>query len=308
MKCLCNYIFYPKYPQLINCKRSRKLVSGFRINGNAIMGGQKLVYPGVYNHENIVLKIIEPKIIKAADETAKVQFDNAVSRIEREVKILDECASRHIVKLGSIPLSRVKFGKDRHLIAFSEEQIDGSSLFDIIATGPIDSLSIIDLGIQMCGAIGSLWDKKFLHRDVKPSNIMRRNNNGDFVLLDMGYAFDYSQSSLSGGLVFGTVDYVAPERLDLSKPHKTFDFRSDYFSLGIILYEAMTGIHPFRRQGAAQDEIIANIVTTIPKYPHEIQASITPRLSEITLKLLEKKPHLRFRNSRLLTEALASCR
>src|SRR5580698_2839972 len=97
-------------PPQLTANEVESLFPGFKINGSAILGGQKLVYPGIYSGENIVLKIIEPKIIKPAEESAKVQFDIAASRIEREVKILEECASRHIVKLGSIPLSIVKFG------------------------------------------------------------------------------------------------------------------------------------------------------------------------------------------------------
>jgi len=166
----------------------------------------------------------------------------------------------------------------------------------------LDVSSTLDLGIQIGDAIESLWKIGKVHRDIKPGNIMRRAS-GDFVLLDAGLAFDIVGDSISIGMIVGTFIYFSPEQFDYSS-RRALDFRSDLFSLGVTMYQACTGEHPFYRPGMGESRVFSGILTHQPPPPSSINADVPPELDEIILKAMGKSPHLRFRKMEQFASAL----
>jgi serine/threonine-protein kinase len=143
-----------------------------------------------------------------------------------------------------------------------------------------------------------------IHRDVNPGNIMKRRVSGDFVLLDMGCLFDLAGASLSMAPV-GTPLYFSPEQLDFANRRRVLDFRSDLFSLGIVLYEMATAKHPFLTRGVTSAvDLVSSILNSTPVEPKQVRKAVPQELSQIIMRLLSKQPALRYRKTSLLIEAL----
>lgn len=145
-----------------------------------------------------------------------------------------------------------------------------------------------------------------VHRDVKPRNIMRRNS-GDYVLLDTGLAFDLSDESLTAAfMTVGTPIYMSPEQL--KNVRRGIDFRSDLFLLGIVMYEVITGKHPFFQRGINSMQLVANIISNQVEPPSTIRSDIPNSLNTIIMRLLAKEPHLRFKTCDSLINKLQQAR
>jgi serine/threonine protein kinase len=135
---------------------------------------------------------------------------------------------------------------------------------------------------------------------------MLRYDTTGFVLLDMGIVFDLGDISLTPTpYIMGTVGYHSPEQL-FYEGRRSLDFRSDLFSLGVVLYEASTGINPFTCNCANKEQIISNTLRLNPQRPSLIRDEIPDSLNEIILRMLSKQPHLRYNSCDELMNRLRS--
>jgi serine/threonine protein kinase len=193
-------------------------------------GGQKLVFSATHATEGeVVLKIVQPT--------------QSLEDVEREVLAVQRVQSPRVPAIlghGSVasPLGQAYW--------IREQRIRGETLAQILQRGPLPPREVIKLGTQMLEALVRAEAVRIVHRDVKPDNIMR-DPSGDFWLLDFGLARHLTLASLTAtGLPFGklTWGYSPPEQCRNNK--REIDARSDLFALGITLYEAGTGINPFR--------------------------------------------------------------
>jgi eukaryotic-like serine/threonine-protein kinase len=300
--------------------------------GTAMRGGQKQVFPCDLNGTRYVLKFLLIGDAPIASAAAPLQpnppgavatnavatasagttdpadsddedfLDEVTSRAMRELAIMREAQSNYLVRPGPIPLTEVTHGGKR-LLYFAEEFIEGVDLTSLIRNRTINVSDVYSLGLHITEAIKVLWSFAKVHRDIKPANIMRRND-GSFVLLDFGLALDLTDESLTkSGLVVGTLPYFSPEQLDFALKRQ-LDFRSDLFSLGIVMYEAATGVHPFWQPGMSQSGLIGNITSLAPPAPDSLINQFPKVLSDIIMRLLNKQPHMRFRNCDLLIRDL----
>ena len=285
------------------------IVRGVTHVGEPKRGGQKLVFPCVMAGRRYVLKFMlaAPSGPHDAEEDeASSPFDAVAARARREVATMGECDSPHVVKLGPIPLTVCEH-RGQSLIYFSEEFIDGQDLRAMLREHPrLPVADLVRLACHTNEAIRVLWGFSKIHRDIKPGNIMNRSTTGEFVLLDMGLAFDLEDESFTGtGLVPGTPRYFSPEQMDFARKRQ-MDFRSDLFSLGIVLYEAACGRHPFRTHDVQTTyQFMANILAHVPPRPVQLRPEIPEQLSDVIMRLLAKHPHLRYRSCERLHAALA---
>ena len=260
--------------------------------------GQKLVFSGMISGGKYALKFMKPNPQLTGDGSITERLDDVTIRAQREVETMGQCETPYLVKMGPIGLETEEFDGEP-IIYFSEEFIEGENLKQYLqSNGQLSSSDLIKLGFQMSEAIDSLWQHKKIHRDIKPGNIMRRYSNGDFVLLDMGLVFDLEGESitLNGGLV-GTPIYYSPEQMDSANRRQIMDFRSDLFSLGIVIYEMATGNHPFIDPMTENSfDVLRNIANMNPTPPIELRPDMKPQLSDIILRLLAKRPALRYRS------------
>lgn len=211
--------------------------------GQPAKGGQRAVYPISMRGRRFALMVMsltrsgtpEP----GAEDASFGEGEEVVSRARREFAILENCDIPQFVKTGPIRPTQCDIGGTR-VVCFAEEWIDGMNVDQMLArTGPFAIRELVGLGKDVASAVKKLWSLSIVHRDIKPKNIMKRVD-GTYVLLDMGFALDLSDKSLTAsGFIPGTLAYFSPEQIDLSRKRQ-MDFRSDLFSLGIVLYQAAT--------------------------------------------------------------------
>jgi len=192
------------------------------------------------------------------------------------------------------------------------EFIDGLDL-KIITTrdGAFPEQRAIPVFIQICEVLNDAHEKGIIHRDLKSENIMLsdRGKRKDFVkVLDFGIAklMNVGGRTTGGtitqkGVVFGTPQYMCPEQVQGAK----MDQRSDIYSLGIIMYEVLTGDVPFNAPNPV--DIMVQQVKDKPKSLKKVKdIEISARLEKIVFKCIEKKPQNRYKSAQELTAALKS--
>ena len=171
----------------------------------------------------------------------KVYFPGQLQkRVEREVEALRQLNSRTIVKLlwhGTITVP----GQPQSLPLVVSELVEGTTLQQRLARGPMMPPELTRLARDVGEAIRDLWNLRLVHRDLNPRNIMIRTS-GEACVIDLGVARHLDQSSLTAmGLTWGTVGYLSPEQMTVVRQ---LTCKSDLYTLGVILLEAALGQHP----------------------------------------------------------------
>ncbi len=251
-------------------------------------GGQKVVFRA---QQGAVFFVLKFALLPPTADISQFNSCDIGVRTNREVEIMKSCTSHHMVKLGPINLQCTIISGQK-LIYFSEEYIEGKDLRSVINTeGPQEWQRVVQAGLEISDAILALKKMGKIHRDINPRNIMRRDSSGEYVLLDAGLAFDVTESSISKGPV-GTVKYFSPEQFEF-KNRRDMDFRTDIFSLGVTLYELVTGHHPFWIPGDNFQTLFTKITTAVPIKPSRIIAGVPPAFDDLILRMLGKQAHLR---------------
>jgi serine/threonine protein kinase len=185
------------------------------------------------------------------------------------------------------------------------EYIEGGSLDSVLKTRRLEIPRIVDLTAQVADALDAAHACRIVHRDIKPANISL-NERGQVKVLDFGLAKRMPQESTDvlgttasmpqtqSGQVLGTPSYMSPEQA----LGKELDLRTDIFSVGVVLYELLTGQRPFT--GANLGEILDKIVHAQPRAIARLNYDVPPELERITLKCLQKSPDRRYQSAREL--------
>jgi sulfatase modifying factor 1 len=181
--------------------------------------------------------------------------------------------------------------------------LEGGTLGSTIERGkPWDQRKAAEVVRQLAVALAEAHRQGIIHRDLKPANIMR-DQRGDLVLMDFGLArrFESDESTLTAtGAMMGTAAYMPPEQAE-GDP-KAIGPRSDLYSLGVILYELLTGLRPF--EGSPM-QILGMIAFVEPRPPSKHQPGLDRRLEAICLKAMAKKPEARHASMDEFAGALA---
>ena len=272
-------------------------------------GGQKRVFKCEIDGNLYVVKfiLVEDRTLNTEytiQEGSMPLIDAVTARAEREVDTMANLDVPTLVKLGPIGLRTAEV-RGQSLLYFAEEFIDGLNLREILeAQRNLPISDIVNLGTDVAEAIDAIWSKQRVHRDIKPENIVKRNDNGRFTLLDAGFVFDLRDISLTAPhIIVGTKTYMSPDQIQYTRKRQ-LDFRSDLFSLGVVLYESATGLHPFAYNAVSTEEVFARIFTLHPTPPTTIRTDIPVELEQIITQLLQKLPHLRYRSCQHLIDQL----
>jgi serine/threonine protein kinase len=253
-------------------------------------GGQKSVWRASFQENVYALKIMRPE-------------PTAIERAKREIRIMQECRCPYLVSLGPCDLQEIKINERETLIFYLEEFIDGDPLDTF--EKPMVMGECRDLALQISEAIASLWNRGYVHRDIKPGNIMRRADGRNFVLLDIGLALMPDESTITNpGAIVGTQMYLSPDQIRLVNSKRDLDFRSDLHALGLVLYECITGVHPLWNERTPQANLVGNILAFRPLPLIQFRPETPTEFQEIVLRLLEKEPNMRYRKIEYLREAL----
>ncbi|HKS24999.1 MAG TPA: protein kinase [Thermoanaerobaculia bacterium] len=182
------------------------------------------------------------------------------------------------------------------------ELVEGESLKALIAARSLKMPDVVRIIKRCADALAEAHAHGIIHRDVKPENIVVTRRG--VKMLDFGIAklidapAEDAGKLTSDGTVIGTPDYMSPQQA----LGKTIDHRSDIFSLGVVLYEALTGKHPFAR--ASVTETLVNIVTREAPDLATALPDAPPALIEIVQKAIRKKPDERFETAKQMASAL----
>jgi serine/threonine protein kinase len=201
------------------------------------------------------------------------------------------------------------FGQSEGRTFIAMEYVEGETLAARIGGQPLDSAKIVEIGIQIVDALREAHAKGITHRDIKPSNIMI-TPQGRVKILDFGLAkvrrakgVDWNSGIVAPGdsvpgAVIGTVQYMSPEQL----LGRDVDYRSDIFSLGVLLYEMAAGRPPFA--GVSPADTIGRILHVEPQALRNVNDAAPPRLDKIVHKCLEKDPERRYQSADELLDEL----
>ncbi len=178
------------------------------------------------------------------------------------------------------------------------EFVDGTSLSQILQRGPLPPSAAAAYSVQVLDALAYAHARGVIHRDIKPANLMLAAD-GHIKLMDFGIARVQADKRLTQtGSTVGSLFYMSPEQIKGSDP----DGRSDLYSLGITMYEMVTGRRPFG--GDSDFQIMSAHLQQAPMAPIEVIPGIPSRLSDIILMAIEKDPAARFQTAEAFRAAL----
>lgn len=187
--------------------------------------------------------------------------------------------------------------------------VPGQTLKELLENGPLNLQFALSISIQISDGLAEAHKRGILHRDLKPANIMV-TNGGLVKILDFGLAKRKKSPQITAveegssdeqSTEFGTTAYMAPEQFVTLRSSQ----QSDIFSLGVILYEIVTGAHPFwSPRQADQSLIIREIRSAKPAEPQQRRPEIPDTLNELIMKAIEKQPTNRFESVAELHQAL----
>lgn len=251
-------------------------------------GGMAVVYKAKDRLLNryVAVKILRPEFTRDA------QF---IESFRKESQAAAGLQHPNIVNVYDV-------GKEGNIYFIVMELIDGRPLSDIIEeNGPLDYRNVIEIGKQVAAALSLAHKNHIIHRDVKPHNIMI-TKDGVAKLADFGIAKAISSSTIvnkdEGGQVMGSVHYFSPEQAR----GKYVDEKSDVYSLGIVLYEMLTGEVPF--DGDNPVEIALMHINEDIKPPSQLVDNVPPALEKIILKATDKYQTNRYDNAEVMFEDL----
>jgi serine/threonine protein kinase len=267
-----------------------RLIAGhYRVDACIGEGGVSLVYRGrdLTRGRPVAIKVL-PRAAAAVDELAQ--------RFRREI------AAAQRIDHPSVPTIYASGTLDDGTMFMILELLDGRLLSQIIEGGALESRRALILARQILVSLDAAHRIGIVHRDVKPKNVMVVNVGGleTVKLFDFGIASnDRAAIKLTlPGSAFGTPGYISPE---MARGDRV-DARADVYSVGVTLYELVTGRLPFR-----SDDELALIRAHIhepPPPPRSIDAAIPPQLEALIMQALRKSPAERFPSAQAMIDAI----
>jgi serine/threonine protein kinase len=265
-----------------------KTVSHYRILEPLGAGGMGVVYSGedVRLGRSVALKFVPEELAKDPA---------AVERLKSEARTASGLNHANICTIYDI-------GEEDGHFFIVMELLKGRTLRERLTEGPLKPLDVIDLGIHVADALDAAHHRAIIHRDIKPANLFLVER-GPVKILDFGLAklvSNAAEASTTGGITrdrtaagitLGTVAYMSPEQVT----GEDLDGRTDLFSLGVVLYEAITGQQPFT--GKTSAVVFSAILTRAPVAPIVFNPEVPLRLQEVINNCLEKDRELRYQDA-----------
>lgn len=250
-------------------------------------GGMGVVYRAHDRElsEDVAIKTIRRDLLSTDPVLAE--------QLKSEIRLARRISHRHVVRTHDI-------GESNGIAFVTMECVTGLTLRELLETrGKLGPASTLAIARQFAEALAVAHQAGVIHRDVKPENALL-DAAGVLKVMDFGIARIAAASmSTQSGMIVGTPTYMAPEQLI----DEAVDARADLYSLGVVLYECLTGSPPF--EGNNMVALIAKVLTTAPAAISTHVADVPPALSALVMRLLAKSPDERPADARKLVELLA---
>ena len=260
------------------------LAQRYDILGEAGSGSMGNVYKARDREtgETVALKLLKPEI--ASDQAMMERFKNELL-FARKITHKNVCRVYEFNRLSGIAYTSMEF-------------VEGESLRSVLKRfGGLPLRKGIDLVLQVCSGLKEAHAQGIVHRDLKPENVMI-DAQGNVKIMDFGIARSMEALTRMTGSMAGTPAYMAPEQV----AGKPVDYRTDIYSLGLIMYEIFTGKQAFEADNAVA--VALKQLRESPPPPHELEPAIPVPVERAILKCLEKEPPRRFQSIAQLESAL----
>ncbi|WP_224247051.1 trifunctional serine/threonine-protein kinase/ATP-binding protein/sensor histidine kinase [Hyalangium gracile] len=185
------------------------------------------------------------------------------------------------------------------------ERVQGETLSEVVGR-PLEVTLFLSVALSLASTLAEIHNRNVIHKDIKPSNIILEPS-GEARLIDFGVATLQKVEHLAaspGHLIEGTLAYMSPEQT--GRMNRAVDYRTDFYSLGVTLYELLTGQRPFQGKDALE-WFHAHMAQT-PRPPHELNEKVSAALSAIVMKLMAKTAEERYQSAEGLRADLLRCR
>ncbi|MEG4812174.1 AAA family ATPase [Microcoleus sp. F8-D3] len=267
-----------------------QFLSQYQIHSTLHEGIETIIYRGkISTHQDTTVL----KILKAEYPTL-----DAITRLKHEYRIRQHLDHPGIVKVLSLETFDNRLG-------LLLEDFNGESIDRLMSRQKLEVITCLRFGIQLIKALEYLHLQKIIHKDIKPSNIIINSQTGIIKLTDFGIASRLSKENpqINNNSIVGTFAYMSPEQT--GRMNRTLDYRTDFYSLGITLYEMLTGQLPFPSNDPL--EIVYNHIACQAILPHKINSDIPPPISQIVMKLMAKNAEDRYQSAGGLLADLDNC-
>ena len=236
--------------------------------------------------EDVALKILRPEVAGTPEMAA---------RFRSEIKLARKVSHWNVCRIH-------EYGEDGGLQYISMELIPGATLKDRLRSGPLPADRAFDVSVQIAEGLAAIHKVGIIHRDLKSPNVMI-DDAGTAKVMDFGIAKAAAAGTdgASTGYVLGSPEYMSPEQAR----GRRADFRSDLYSLGIVVFEAFTGRVPFR--GSTPVETLMMHVEAPPPI-EDPSLALPPALLPVLRSALAKDPGARFPDAATMAEALKAAR
>ncbi len=274
-----------------------KQLGHYKILGSAGAGGMGEVYKATDTRldREVAIKVLHAKVANSAD---------IKERFEREAKVIAGLNHPNICTLFDI-------GSEDGIDYLVMEYIEGETLSDRLAKGPLPSEELLTVAIQIADALDKAHKQGLVHRDLKPGNVMLTKEGAK--LLDFGLAKFTPQAGFldalssaetrttpltTQGAIIGTLQYMSPEQLEGEEA----DARSDIFAFGATLYQMATGQNAF--EGKSRASLIASVLKEQPRDVSEFSSKTPVALEKVIKQCLSKDPDQRWQSAGDLKRSL----
>lgn len=251
-------------------------------------GAMGVVYEGL---DPVIGRRVAIKTARRDVMESSGRADELMERFLREARSAGSLNHRGIITIYDAD-------EEDDIAYIAMEYIEGGSLQDALAKkkrfSPED---VVAISAAICEALAEAHNAGIVHRDIKPANIMLLPDGGMRVA-DFGIAHVTDSNLTQEGAMIGTPHFMSPEQFMGQK----VDGRSDIFSLGVIMYEMLTGEKPFG--GEVLSTVMHRVIKVNPIEPRELNFAVGDCLSKVVMKALSKKPQNRYQNGREMAAAL----
>lgn len=225
-------------------------------------------------------------------------LDN-LNKLKHEYKLLKELQGDFVVKA-------FEFINMENRFSMVIEDFGAVSLAQYIQSSRLELREFLSIAVKICECLEFVHQKNIIHKDINPSNIVYNPRTGVIKLIDFGISSEYDFESLpliNPNILEGTIAYISPEQT--GRMNRPIDYRTDFYSLGVTLYELASLQLPFPALNPA--EMVHCHIAVNPKPVHEVNSTIPKAVSAIISKLMSKIPEDRYRSCKGIIADLKRC-
>jgi len=266
----------------------RRLGGRYEVEQRVGGGGMAVVYKA---HDNLLNRTVALKILRSQF----VHDDDFITRFRREAQAAASLSHSNVVNVYDV-------GEEDEIQYIVMEYVEGQTLKELITKeGALPVEQAVEIAIQICDALEHAHHNHIIHRDIKPHNILI-GKNGRVKVTDFGIARAVTSATITHtGSVIGSVHYFSPEQARGGISGE----KSDIYSLGIVLYEMLTGSIPF--SGDSPISVALKHLQEEIKPPRELNPSLPQSVENVILRSLVKDPHYRYQSAREMQRDLQTC-